>query len=242
MKRLSGLILITVIGLMPTGPAQVEKKAKSIWTDPVLAGREDPDFSIQGEYGSPSVPNAGQPKWGVQVIADGGGAFTAYVLKGGLPGAGFLGKHMGRNEVSGRVEMKGRRQAQGTITFEGGEFTAVIESEVLRLSASGGKIELPRIERKSKTMGATPPPGAVVLFDGSEESLKHWKKGTHEPRRILAAGHHQRRDLREPPTAPGIQDAVQASSPWPGTRKQRDSTCRAATRPRSWTPSVSPER
>ncbi len=58
-----------------------EKKQDKTWIDPEVALSEDPDFSIQGEYGSEKAGGASE---GVQVVALGGGTFDAYLLEGGL--------------------------------------------------------------------------------------------------------------------------------------------------------------
>ena len=52
--------------------AHAKKSGKPFWTDPEKAKKEDPDFSIQGEYGS-DKPGA---KVGVQVVALGDGNST----------------------------------------------------------------------------------------------------------------------------------------------------------------------
>ena len=51
-----------------------------IWSNPESARSENPDFALQGEYGSaaPGAPT------GVQVVALGGGKFEAHLLDGGL--------------------------------------------------------------------------------------------------------------------------------------------------------------
>ena len=76
-----GLLVVTMA--MPVWAGG--RKPNPTWTDPAKAAKEDPDFSIQGEYGS---EKAGAP-WGVQVVALGGGQFDAYLLEGGLPGLGW---------------------------------------------------------------------------------------------------------------------------------------------------------
>jgi hypothetical protein len=159
---LSALFAIAV----SSAPAADTKKA---WTDPAVARQEDPDFSIQGEYGS-AQPGAAS---GVQVVALGEGKFDAYVLQGGLPG---LGWERGKE----RVVLNGSRSDKGVaLASADGKVSAVIRDGKLDLTRQGEKVlTLPRIERTSPTMGAKPPAGAVVLFDGS--SADQWENGKME--------------------------------------------------------------
>ncbi len=152
------------------------------WTDPDIALREDPDFAIQGEYRGGEAEAA----MGAQVVALGDGRFDVYVLDGGLPGAGW-------EPGKPRVLLKGERKG-GKIDCvdEAGKTTATIEDGLLSLTSSdGAKRKLPRIERHSPAMGAKPPQGAVVLFDGT--SAEHWEKGKITNGNLLEPGCTSRR-------------------------------------------------
>jgi hypothetical protein len=183
MKALSTLCCaaaVTAMAILPAGGAgKVPHKA---WTDPETALREDPDFAIQGEYHFSDGKLAG----GVQVIALGGGTFDAFLLEGGLPGAGWIPGNK-------RVALRGERK-DGKIVFadETGTIRASIRNErFFALETVPSHLEnfpsvLERIGRKSPTLGAKPPQGAVVLFDGS--STAAWHNGKMENGHLLSTG------------------------------------------------------
>lgn len=154
-----------------------EKKQDKAWIDPEVALSEDPDFAIQGEYGSATL---GEFTDGVQVVALGGGTFDAYLLEGGLPGLGWTPDKK-------RTILKGARQ-EDKIVFESSDksIVATIQGgKWILTDKDGKKSELPRIERKSPTLGMAAPKDAVVLFDGS--SAEQWEKGKVE-NGFLASG------------------------------------------------------
>jgi Domain of Unknown Function (DUF1080) len=175
MKRSS--ILCSLSLLLALSAVAAPKKTHKAWTDPETAEREDPDFAIQGEYRD---TRAGVSV-GAQVVALGNGRFEVYVLEGGLPGAGW-------EPGKSRTLLKGERK-DGKIACadESGKTTGTLENGVLTLTmADGGKHQLARNERKSPTVGATPPEGAVVLFDGT--SAENWENGKVEGGHLLATG------------------------------------------------------
>lgn len=165
------LIALSIIcGLCPAAALAAEKPKKSAaeitWTDPAEAAAEDPDFTVQGEYG---VDAEGQ-QWGVQVVALGGGQFDAYLLEGGLPGAGWAREKQ-------RIRLSGARQdGVAKLATDDGQITAAISNGAIVVEQRGKAIaRLPRIERRSPTLGAKPPAGAIVLFDGT--SADAWING-----------------------------------------------------------------
>jgi len=159
------LALLATLATLAVPPARAANP-KRAWTDPETARRENPDFSIQGEYGS---PDPGAPA-GVQVVALGDGKFDAFLLKGGLPGLGWT-RDLPRTPLSGS-----RDGDHVTLTSPDRTVSATIRDARITITRTDADpLTLPRIERTSPTLGANPPPGAVVLFDGS--STDHWNKG-----------------------------------------------------------------
>lgn len=131
---------------------------KLVAADPARVA--DPDFLVQGEYTGEVETKDGKLKAGAQVIALGEGKFRLAAYRGGLPGDGWdkSERIIGNGETKGGVvistsEKGGGRIANGILTI---------------LNKNGDEVgKLSRIERHSPTLGATPPAGAIVLFDGT---------------------------------------------------------------------------
>lgn len=85
----------------------------------------------------------------MQVVALGRGTFRVVIYSGGLPGAGWDGTEP--------------------------EILEQVSTEAVQKQAED--LGITRIERKSPTLGQSAPEGAVVLFDGTKESLANWESG-----------------------------------------------------------------
>lgn len=129
-------------------------------TDPAKAG---PDFAIQGEYqGELKAPDQPEPiKVGAQVIALGDGKYHGVFYFGGLPGDGWE-RGAPQLEADGDTE-------EGKVVFIGDAGSAEVADGKMKIIDAGGNelAALKKVERKSPTLGAKPPEGAKVLFDGT---------------------------------------------------------------------------
>lgn len=115
------------------------------------AASSDPDLAFQGEYSGPYA--------GGQVIAMGEGKFEISGWKSGLPGENAEVEFVGRVPAV----REGEKVVFTTEAWKG----HVTNGELTASSPESETYTLKKTERKSPTLGAKPPEGATVLFDGS---------------------------------------------------------------------------
>lgn len=163
-------------------PCQADDSAAAKHPDTALLGElaKDPEFETQGEY----VGGKGDQKFGAQVIARGDGQYEVVLLPGGLPGAGWNGKD--------KIALQGATQDQ-TVQLKGENWTGSIAKGTL--TAKGAEsLELKKTYRVSPSMGAKPPEGAIVLFDGS--SVEGWENAKIEDGKLLGVGGRTKQKFR----------------------------------------------
>lgn len=134
--------------------------------DPVDPAK-DPDFVVQGEYAGQVNTGDAVMEMGIRIIALGDGKFHGVAYPGGLPGAGWL-------KDQGKVEADSTK-VNDVVTFKDPKSTAVAQVKDGALVVSDPKNpavqgKLAKVMRKSPTLGAKPPEGAIVLFDGKEKN------------------------------------------------------------------------
>jgi len=145
------------------------------FTDPEKAG---PDYADQGEYTN---------SWGgAQVVALGNGRFRAVVYRGGLPGAGW--------DQEFKREVEGKREGDKITFARDGDMSHQVAGGVLTSRTEGGdEYVMNKIVRKSPTLGAKPPSGALVLFDG--QGVEEWNRGRMDSRKLLMGGTKSKRNF-----------------------------------------------
>ena len=177
-----------------------------------------PDFVVQGEYVGLA---GGVMPIGAQVIALSNGKFEGIMFRGGLPGAGwdrshrtyFVGEQNG--DVTNLKGVAGYKLEEKEAYWQASITNGVLRGsdQSFRNELNDVSFELRKVQRKSPTLGARPPEGAVVLFDGS--GTEAWKDGRIVEERYLAHGaktiqsfkdHRLHLEFRTPfmPTARGM--------------------------------------
>ena len=200
-RVVAALMALCIAGsALAAAPAKAPKpkKNKPQYATALTPEKAGSDYKVQGEYAGTV---AGDEKIGVQVIALGDGAFQAVFYPGGLPGAGWDGKV--RIPVDGKTQgdktvfapSKSRKRYGGRSPAEfsalarnpaGGQknYTATISGDALSGKSDDGKaISARKVMRKSPTLGAKPPAGAIVLFDGT--NADQWVRGRMDDRKLL---------------------------------------------------------
>ena len=175
----------------------------------------DADFALQGEYSGMVGGEGDRQTLGVQVIALGKGRFEAVGYFGGLPGDGWNGEKPLRAQGDVKDEEVRFQSERGLAKLSKGE--------IIACDPDGNEVgRLKKVVRESPTLGKKPPVGAVVLFDGTTDSLKNWEGGRMTEDGLLMEGTDQQAEVWRSLDPFRVSFGVPARGPRPGPQQQRD--------------------
>jgi hypothetical protein len=180
MKATTLFASLLLVSALAATAADADKPAKPKPETYLTVETAGPDYADQGEYSN---------DWGgAQVIALGEDKFRLVISKGGLPGAGW--------DDSPKTELEGKRDGDA-IQFknEKNGWTHKIAKGELTTTTDGGDVyTMKKANRSSPTLGAKPPAGAVVLFDGS--NTDEWNGAHLDDRKLVQAGTTSKRKFQ----------------------------------------------
>jgi hypothetical protein len=177
MTRLLASLCLLIAAVLP---AWAQDKSQQAVVDSTKA---DADFLLQGEYAGPASASSTQ---GLQLVALGDGKFQGMLYGKGLPGESWDGKT--RLALTGET-VGGKLQLSGT------NFRGVVEGGAIQADLDGVKFTLKKVDRQSPTLGAKPPQGAVVLFDGT--NLDGWDQGKLVEGNLLGVGTRTKQKFKD---------------------------------------------
>lgn len=109
------------------------------------------------------------------------------MFKGGLPGAGWDGKT--------KAQFAGITEGDKVILQHKDKTIGEIAQGKLTATFDQADVQMQRVERKSPTLGAKPPQGAVVLFDGT--SVAEWNGGKFVEGNLLLRGTSSKKKFKD---------------------------------------------
>ena len=148
----SNFLVLTIVGLL-----QVAVHAQ----DPTKLPANDPMYALLGEYVGPiSIAENKYEPLAIQIRPLADNRFEALQYSGGLPGQ--------ESHKPGSIKLIGQRSGD-FVVLSGGPYAVLADQrQCIVVNRQGDRIgTLNRVTRTSPTLGAQPPAGAVVLFDGS---------------------------------------------------------------------------